>query len=139
VRYSFSGMAYGVHVAETRLEQNLMRLTCVLSYYRLHQDHSTNNWDSKKIWANRNNWTIQVRRIWWPIWLSWKTQRGRSIFLGSIVTAYFIIAYSTVIDLPLTSCPPGAFLGRFIRNIPLLSDLAVTSDERISAGTGIAQ
>jgi hypothetical protein len=55
------------------------------------------------------------------------------------VSAYFIISYSTIIDLPLLSCLVGIFLGRFIRNIPLLSDLAVTSDERISVGTGIVQ
>ena len=41
MRYSFNGTAYGVPVAETRLEQNLMHLTYVLNYYRLYQDHST--------------------------------------------------------------------------------------------------
>lgn len=55
------------------------------------------------------------------------------------MTAYFTISYSIVIDLLLISCSVGIFLGRFIRNIPLLSDLAVTSDERISVGTGIVQ
>jgi len=34
-------MVYGVRVAETRLEQNLMHLICVLNCYRLYQDHST--------------------------------------------------------------------------------------------------
>jgi hypothetical protein len=33
-------MVYGVRVAETRLEQNLMHLTYVLNYYRLYRDHS---------------------------------------------------------------------------------------------------
>jgi hypothetical protein len=41
VRYSYNGMAYGVRVAETTLEQNRVRLTCVLNYYRPYQDHST--------------------------------------------------------------------------------------------------
>jgi hypothetical protein len=75
----------------------------------------------------------------WFIWLPWKIKRERRLFLGSIVAAYFIISYSMVIDLPLVSGLVDTFLGRFIRNIPLLSDLAVTSDERISVGTGIVQ
>jgi hypothetical protein len=33
-------MAYGVRVAETRLEQNRMHLTCVLNYYHLYLDRS---------------------------------------------------------------------------------------------------
>lgn len=40
VRYSYNGMAYGVRVAETGLEQNRMRLICVLNYYRLYRDRS---------------------------------------------------------------------------------------------------
>ena len=67
-------------------------------------------------------------------------ERKKTIFrLGSIVATCFLIHYSMVIDLPLMSCLVDTLLGRFIRNIPLLSDLAVTSDERISVGTGIVQ
>ena len=40
MRYSYNGVAYGVRVAETRLEQNRMHLTCVLNYYRLYRDRS---------------------------------------------------------------------------------------------------
>jgi hypothetical protein len=52
---------------------------------------------------------------------------------------FIILSYSTGIDLLLISCLVGSFFGRFIRNIPLLFDLAVTSVERISVGMGIAQ
>jgi hypothetical protein len=107
VRYSYNGMGYGVRVAETRLEQGRMHLTCVLNYYHPYPDRFINNWDYKT--------------------------------LGSIVATYFIVSYSMVMDLLLISCLVDTFLGRFIRNIPLLSDLAVTSDDKISVGTGIVQ
>ena len=90
------------------------------------------NWNYKAQWTSRNILTIPI------CWVHLVILENKLIF-GSIVIAYFIIPYSTIIDLPLISCPVGAFLGRFIRNIPLLSDLAVTSDERISVGTGIVQ
>jgi hypothetical protein len=45
-------MVYGVRVAETRLEQNLMHLTYVLNYYRLYQDRSTKQLEYKTQWAN---------------------------------------------------------------------------------------
>lgn len=46
--------------------------------------------------------------------------------------------HSTVIDLLLISWDL-VFFGSSSRSIPLLSALAVTSDERISSGTGILQ
>ena len=56
----------------------------------------------------------------------------------SVAVYISVVIHSTGIDRLLISWSL-VFFGSSTRNIPLLSVLAVTSDERISSGTGILQ